>query len=564
MGIIHKNIIFLIFIVVLTLTSCEQEREHIDSYVIEKNGMYGLIDSTGNEIVAPRFLSIEPIQKDGVALAIIDTIYTTIRDSSSQGIRNLPVLNIKYGYITSTEKFLLPEPSYAKIRIENSLDSAQAYSKFCQEASFYGGLAIAQDTTTLLYGYIGLNGDTIIPAEYRKAYKFHEGRAAVQLDYKERLYRSDNWGLINPDGNKVCDFVFNQIETPVNKRAFATIIAEGKGPFEGETILTIFMTDENGKIIYENMDIGYIYSNFSKDGIAVAIPNRIGEYFGSGFRFVSEDGEFIEPLNVENITEEQAKMILDSKFFLGELLPKDIKFTNATRFSEGYAAVNLGTAWIFIDKQLIPRGSNENPIYEYALPFSNGLAGIKLNGKFGYINREFNIVIPCKYDSCAIAGKNLCRVYGGRKTGNDYSIISYIDRKGQVIWQNVNYQSKYWEEAKKNKHGWKDFEYSYIGKDYIPLYVILSIAFIIAVWLIVSRQHEKETESNKVKTDTNTVKFDTDEPKEIPDKSLSEQIEANEDSRLLKNEEANQYRLNEDRNITMTTVEKRLNDLLDL
>lgn len=564
MGIIHKNIIFLIFIVVLTLTSCEQEREHIDSYVIEKNGMYGLIDSTGNEIVAPRFLSIEPIQKDGVALAIIDTIYTTIRDSSSQGIRNLPVLNIKYGYITSTEKFLLPEPSYAKIRIENSLDSAQAYSKFCQEASFYGGLAIAQDTTTLLYGYIGLNGDTIIPAEYRKAYKFHEGRAAVQLDYKERLYRSDNWGLINPDGNKVCDFVFNQIETPVNKRAFATIIAEGKGPFEGETILTIFMTDENGKIIYENMDIGYIYSNFSKDGIAVAIPNRIGEYFGSGFRFVSEDGEFIEPLNVENITEEQAKMILDSKFFLGELLPKDIKFTNATRFSEGYAAVNLGTAWIFIDKQLIPRGSNENPIYEYALPFSNGLAGIKLNGKFGYINREFNIVIPCKYDSCAIAGKNLCRVYGGRKTGNDYSIISYIDRKGQVIWQNVNYQSKYWEEAKKNKHGWKDFEYSYIGKDYIPLYVILSIAFIIAVWLIVSRQHEKETESNKVKTDANTVKFDTDEPKEIPDKSLSEQIEASEDSRLLKNEEANQYSLNEDRNITMTTVEKRLNDLLDL
>ena len=222
---ICKNIIngTLLILTFFTLMACEREPVYVDSYVIEKDGMFGLIDSTGNEIVAPRFLSIEPLQKDGVALAIIDTIHASVRDSSFLGIRNIPVLNIKYGYITAEDKFLFPEPSYVKIKIEGYMDSIRAYSRFCQEASFYGGLAIAQDTTTLLYGYIGLHGDTIIPVKYRSASRFNEGRAAVQLDYKEGMNGSGKWGLINPDGNKVCDFVFNRIETPVNKRAIASI-----------------------------------------------------------------------------------------------------------------------------------------------------------------------------------------------------------------------------------------------------------------------------------------------------------------------------------------------------
>ena len=490
--IISKGTLFIL--ILFTLIACERETAYVDSYVIEKGGVYGLIDSTGNEIVEPRFLSIEPIQKDGIALAIIDTIYTSVRDSSFLGIRNIPVLNIKYGYITAEDKFLFPEPSYAKIKIEGYMDSIRAFSRFCHETSFYGGLAVAQDTTTLLYGYIGLNGDTIIPAKYRSASRFNEGRAAVQLDYKEGMNGSGRWGLINPEGNNVCDFVFNQIETPVNKRAIASITTVNKqegGAIEGEisvdengkayvdkskaTVIeasdsptfstTIFLVDENGKIINENMNMMYQYSNFSKDGIAVAIPNRIAELFGAGFRFISKNGEFIEGPDVNDITEEQAKKIVESKYFLGELLPTDIEFADATRFTEGYAAVNLGKAWTFIDKQLIPRGNDENPIYENALPFSHGLAGIKLNSKYGYINTEFNVVIPCKYDSCAIAGKNLCRVYGGRKTENGYSIISYIDRSGKVIWQNVNYEGNYLKkEVGKTKHDWQEFRYTYIGK----------------------------------------------------------------------------------------------------
>lgn len=584
----------LLILILFTLIACERETAYIDSYVIEKGGVYGLIDSTGNEIVEPRFLNIEPIQKDGVALAIIDTIYTSVRDTSFLGIRNIPVLNIKYGYITAEDKFLFPKPSYAKIKIEGYMDSIQAYSRFCQEASFYGGLAVAQDTTTLLYGYIGLNGDTIIPAKYRSAGRFNEGRSAVQLDYKEGMNDSGKWGLINPEGNNVCDFIFNQIETPVNKRAIASITTVNKQ--EGEVIageisvdengkayvdkskatvieasnspsfsITIFLIDENGKIINENMNMMYHYSNFSKDGIAVATPNPIAELFGSGCRFISKDGEFIEGPDVNNITEEQAKKIIESKYFLGELLPKDIEFADATRFTEGYAAVNLGKAWVFIDKQLIPRGNAENPIYEDALPFSHGLAGVKLNGKYGYINTEFNEVIPCKYDSCAIAGKNLCRVYSGRKTENGYSIISYIDRRGKVIWQNVNYEGNYWKnEVEKKKHDWREFKYTYIGKNYLPLFIIISIVVVIAIILILSKRYKKKSALDKEKNNAKNKPIDTDKKmKETSDASLSEQKETDGNSLPLK-KDVIQNGLNESSSMGVPSVDQRIDDILNL
>lgn len=583
----------LLILTLFALMACEREPAYVDSYVIEKGGLYGLIDSTGNEIVEPRFLSIEPIQKDGVALAIIDTIYTSVRDSSFLGIRDIPVLNIKYGYMTAEDKFLFPEPSYVKIKIEGYMDSIRAYSRFCQEASFYGGLAVVQDTTTLLYGYIGLYGDTIIPAKYRSASRFNEGRAAAQLDYKEGMNGSGKWGLIDPEGNNVCDFVYNQIETPVNKRAIASITTVNKQEdevIEGEISLdengnayvdkskavvieasdsptfstTIFLVDENGKIINENMNMMYQYSNFSKDGIAVAVPNRLAELFGAGFRFISKDGDFIETLDANDITEEQAKKILESNFFLGELLPKDIEFADATRFTEGYAAVNLGKAWIFIDKQLIPRGNNENPIYENALPFSHGLAGIKLNGKYGYINTKFNVIIPCKYDSCAIAGKNLCRVYGGRKIENGYSIISYIDREGKVIWQNVNYEGNYWKNKDgKPKHVWREFKYTYIGKNYLPLFIIAAIVAVITIILIISRQRKKRTPLNKDKKVTSADRIDNDKLVQTSDTPMSGQ-KVTYDSQLLKNKDVDQKFLDESGNTAIPSVDERLDDILNI
>lgn len=124
---------------------------------------------------------------------------------------------------------------------------------------------------------------------------------------------------------------------------------------------------------------------------------------------------------------------------------------------------------------------------------------MKLDGKFGYINKDFNIVLPCKYDSCAIAGKSLCRVYGGRKTDNGYSIVSYVDRNGNVVWQNVNYEGNYWDkdELPKNQQ-WRDFDYKYIGKNYTPIIIIFIVIAILISIIIISKKHKKHSASNGV------------------------------------------------------------------
>lgn len=584
-----EHIFPILLILVLWLSSCTKQPQYRDSYIIQKDGLFGLIDSLGKEIVIPKYIYIEPIRKDGVALAVIDTIYTSVRDSSFLGIRNIPILNIKYGYITSKDKFLFPEPSYVKIRIEDYMDSIQTFSKFCQEASFYGGLAIAQDTTTFLYGYIGLDGDTIIPAKFREANRFNDGRAAAQLDSKNGLKGSGKWGLIDPKGKNVCDFVFNHIETPVNRRAIASIMTINKeegGVIEGEigidkngnafidktkaTVIeasddpiystTIFLVDDNGKVIKEDMDMTFQYSNFNKDGIAVAIPNRLAELFGRGYRFIKKDGEFLKPIDVTNITEEQAQKIIESKYFLNEMLPEDIEFADASRFTDGYAAVNLGRAWIFVDSQLIPRGNEEHPIYEDALPFSYGLAGVKLKGKYGYIDKEFNITIPCKYDSCAIAGRNLCRVYSGKRTQSGFSIVSYINKQNEIVWQNIDYQGDFFEKSEKKQNGiWKEgISYVYIGKDYTIVWILLTLFTIagISYWAVIQT---KRRNRNNAKSSAKNIET-TFPIKESNEPDSSKLILAKENVGTNPPDD-----ISEDKNINeeeKKTIDERLNDIL--
>jgi hypothetical protein len=69
---------------------------------------------------------------------------------------------------------------------------------------------------------------------------------------------------------------------------------------------------------------------------------------------------------------------------------------NAGYFSEGLTPVKLNNKWGFIDKT----GKEVIPIkYDNAGYFSEGLAPVKLNGKCGFIDKTGKEVIPIKYDN---------------------------------------------------------------------------------------------------------------------------------------------------------------------
>ncbi|MDE5634477.1 MAG: WG repeat-containing protein, partial [Muribaculaceae bacterium] len=64
--------------------------------------------------------------------------------------------------------------------------------------------------------------------------------------------------------------------------------------------------------------------------------------------------------------------------------------------------------------------------YDFAGTFSEGLAYEKINGKYGFIDKNGNLVIPAKYDDAWYFRNGKARV----KLKN---IVFYIDKNGKEV-----------------------------------------------------------------------------------------------------------------------------------
>ena len=65
-------------------------------------------------------------------------------------------------------------------------------------------------------------------------------------------------------------------------------------------------------------------------------------------------------------------------------------------------------------------------LYNQILSFSEGLATVKLDGKYGFINTKGKEVIPCKYDYAGEFSEGLAKVGLDGKDG-------YINTKGKLV-----------------------------------------------------------------------------------------------------------------------------------
>lgn len=99
------------------------------------------------------------------------------------------------------------------------------------------------------------------------------------------------------------------------------------------------------------------------------------------------------------------------------------KYDSANFFKEGLARVRLNGEWGYIDKT----GKEVIPLrYDDARSFSEGLASVKLNGTWGFIDKTDKVVIPIKYDFAFRFSEGLARVKLNGKWGK-------IDKQGNFI-----------------------------------------------------------------------------------------------------------------------------------
>ena len=99
------------------------------------------------------------------------------------------------------------------------------------------------------------------------------------------------------------------------------------------------------------------------------------------------------------------------------------EYDYASSFSEGLAFVRLNNKWGVIDKT----GEIIIPLeYEKLSSFSEGLAAIQSNNKWGFIDKTGKIIIPFEYDGAGLFSEGLAGVELNGKSG-------FIDKTGKII-----------------------------------------------------------------------------------------------------------------------------------
>ena len=92
-------------------------------------------------------------------------------------------------------------------------------------------------------------------------------------------------------------------------------------------------------------------------------------------------------------------------------------------FHEGLAAVRVSEKWGFIDKN---GNMVINPEYDKAELFSEGLAAVALNGKWGYIDRAGRWVVKPQYEFADDFSEGFAGVVGNGKYG-------FINKQGELV-----------------------------------------------------------------------------------------------------------------------------------
>lgn len=355
------------------------------------------------------------------------------------------------------------------------------------------------------YGYIDSTGKVIIPPLYFKTTGFSEGLAMVAVDtiYVEPLksygdnsnYRPFSkifkYGYVNSKNEFVIKpTLIYKVPLSENKRIY-THFKEGLAIYQNEKTLLYGYINQNGDtVISAKFDIAEPFS----DSLAlVGINEKRNNVFGLlnqdfKFGFINHKGEFVinpkydrandfnEGLSVgyfgwidssEQIARRECVVINKKGLVIGQ----PFGMTNISRFYEGFAIENnLFNTVRFVNAN----GEFATDHLEDAYPFSDGLAPVKVKGKWGFANKKFELVIPAIYDNVGMHSKGLFPVKKGRywgyinRTGttiipfkydscgsfysgflakysmkqSGYNIDGYINRNGEVVWQKETFSNK--------------------------------------------------------------------------------------------------------------------------
>lgn len=223
------------------------------------------------------------------------------------------------------------------------------------------------------WGYKDTGGEIVVNAEYTAASRSADGMGLVASDKDGTL----KWGVIDSNGQLLVEPEYDYIDL-----CSEGMVATYKGP--------VYNTDEG---IYMSGGLwGFIDLNNPHEELKPAF-DLVGPF--------TDGAAWVNCIRTDARRQRRTMPIVDKK---GRKIGEDIIFGVSGSFSmediflpdsEGNVSIPDG-AWVLMDRNGNALTSTDNP-YQAVGEFKDGLAWVKRNGLFGYVNTEGDEVIPAVY-----------------------------------------------------------------------------------------------------------------------------------------------------------------------
>ncbi len=351
---------------------------------------------------------------------------------------------IKYGYIDITGKFVIsPKFSFATnffdevafVRLEGDgfWHLINKYGEFvsdakisCERCEFSDGLAEARSIDSGLFGYIDSTGIFVIPPQFDKVEKFHNGYAIVSLKEGGKTYIDKSGKIITPPDNflYMSDFdsgaaslsikpaihdnpaygVINSSGEIIVPFSFAQILefSDGMAAARPKDSLAWGYMDVNGNIFIEPK---FDYAGTFSEGLAVVTQGYNGKC-----GYIDKSGQQVI----------------------------DLQYSSCRPFSEELAWVKTDGFWFTIDhdgNQVFNLGFDVDDIKS----FNEGFARFAINSSgYGFVNLKGEVVIPPDFlgiTSEVYNFQNGLLGFTNYNFSDGKMTQGYINQMGKIVYQ---------------------------------------------------------------------------------------------------------------------------------
>ena len=309
----------------------------------------------------------------------------------SQGL-TVASIDGRYGYIDTTGKTAI----------------APRFNVGLPFSDGFAAVGVIPDAFGTRWGYIDRQGQWLIEPQFANAEPFSEGVAAVRVGDKFGFIDRTGKQVIAPQFDSVLSFSEGLAAAQLNQQ-WGYINLQGQWVISPQFSGSVAAFAEGLARIERNNRIGFI----DRSGAVVISPHFLdAQSFAGGLAAVQTEAERW------GYVDKSGKLVIQPQFY------------RARSFSEGLAAVSMGDKWGFINTQgaiAIPAqfyapqaqsdtGASVQPFAgEVILPFSGGLAMVRLGDKAGFIDKTGKFAIAPQFADADSFSEGLARVnVGGR------------------------------------------------------------------------------------------------------------------------------------------------------